>query len=257
MAIIVKLQDGTFADLDVAAVALGINTARVGRQLEVAGVMLSRTSEDVGGTALGLVAEGPGLGQIAINANYSPDDPTKHWKRTLTLSGGNVGIGSGFDVDNHPTERLVVQGNILVTGDVRLEGADCAEEFGVDDDLALDPGTVMVIGEHERLRQCVEAYDRRVAGVVSGAGVCRPGIILGRDPSARTRIPLALAGRVYCKVDAEYGPVRVGDLLTTSSTPGHAMRALDSRKVFGAILGKALRPWTEGRGLVPVLVALQ
>jgi hypothetical protein len=71
------------------------------------------------------------------------------------------------------------------------------------------------------------------------------------------RIPLALAGKVYCKVDAEYSAVALGDLLTTSATPGHAMKALDLRRSFGAILGKALQPLSKGRGLIPVLVALQ
>jgi len=49
----------------------------------------------------------------------------------------------------------------------------------------------------------------------------------------------------------------VGDLLTTSPTPGHAMRADDPGRAFGAVLGKALRPLADGQGLVPILVALQ
>ena len=59
------------------------------------------------------------------------------------------------------------------------------------------------------------------------------------------------------KVDATYGPIALGDLLTTSSTPGHAMTASDPSTAFGAVIGKALRPWNDGAGLVPVLVALQ
>ena len=68
---------------------------------------------------------------------------------------------------------------------------------------------------------------------------------------------LALMGKVFCKVDASYGPIEVGDLLTTSDTPGHAMKAFDHRKAFGAVIGKALGPITSGQGLVPVLVALR
>jgi hypothetical protein len=66
-----------------------------------------------------------------------------------------------------------------------------------------------------------------------------------------------LIGKVYCKVDAGYGAIEIGDLLTTSPTPGSAMKANDPLKAFGAVLGKALRPLTEGQGLIPVLVALQ
>jgi hypothetical protein len=71
------------------------------------------------------------------------------------------------------------------------------------------------------------------------------------------RLPVALIGKVYCKVDAQYGAIRVGDLLTTSATPGHAMKAEDSVKAFGAVLGKALGGLFSGTGLVPILVCLQ
>jgi hypothetical protein len=66
-----------------------------------------------------------------------------------------------------------------------------------------------------------------------------------------------LLGKVFCKVDAQYGAVEVGDLLTTSPTPGHAMKASDPAKAFGAVIGKALRPLTEGHSLIPILIALQ
>ena len=64
-------------------------------------------------------------------------------------------------------------------------------------------------------------------------------------------------GKVYCKVDADHAPIKVGDLLTTASTPGHAMKATDALRAFGAVIGKALQPLQSGTGLVAVLVALQ
>jgi hypothetical protein len=70
-------------------------------------------------------------------------------------------------------------------------------------------------------------------------------------------MPVSLMGKVYCKVDAQYAPIEVGDLLTTSPTPGHAMKAADPLKAFGTIVGKALRPLAAGKGLIPILVALQ
>jgi hypothetical protein len=70
------------------------------------------------------------------------------------------------------------------------------------------------------------------------------------------RRPIALIGKVYCKVDASFGAIAAGDLLTTSPTPGHAMKSADSAKSFGTTLGKALRSWADGKGLIPVLVAL-
>jgi len=174
-------------------------------------------------------------------------------------SNGNVGIG----VDA-ATEKLEVNGNILATGDVilttgdiRLTGADCAEEFDVENDEAIEPGMVIVIGDDERLQRCTRAYDRAVAGVVSGAGGYRPGIVLGSVVSNEKRVRLALTGRVYCRVDASYSPIAIGDLLTTSPAPGHAMKACDSVRAFGAVIGKALRPLDDGAGLIPILVALQ
>ena len=63
--------------------------------------------------------------------------------------------------------------------------------------------------------------------------------------------------KVFCKVDAEYGPVEVGDLLTTLPTAGHSMKAEDPLRAFGAVIGKALASHSSGRGLIPVLVVLQ
>jgi hypothetical protein len=71
------------------------------------------------------------------------------------------------------------------------------------------------------------------------------------------RVPLALSGKAFCKVDATYAPVEIGDLLTTSPTLGFAMKAMDPRKAFGAVVGKALRPLPCGQELIPVLLALQ
>ena len=71
------------------------------------------------------------------------------------------------------------------------------------------------------------------------------------------RFPVALTGRVYVWVDASYGAVQPGDLLTTSDTPGHAMVVADHEQAQGAILGKAMTALPEGRGLVLVLVSLQ
>jgi hypothetical protein len=142
-------------------------------------------------------------------------------------------------------------------GDILFRNGDCAEEFDFADGPAIQPGSVVALRDDGKLHLASDAYDRRVAGIVSGAGDTRPGIILGRDPTRLRRVPVALAGRVQCLVDAKYGAVRVGDLLTTSETPGHAMHAADPTRAFGSVIGKAMSQLTTGVGLVPVLVALQ
>lgn len=150
------------------------------------------------------------------------------------------------------------EGDVEVTGDIRLTNADCAEDFDIADANLIEPGTVMVLGDDEgALHQSNKPYDKRVAGVVSGAGNYKPGIVLDKQKSEKDRKPIALLGKVYCKADARYGAIEVGDLLTTSASPGHAMKAADPFKSFGAVIGKALRPLKEGQGLIPILIALQ
>jgi hypothetical protein len=149
------------------------------------------------------------------------------------------------------------EGIVVVTGDVELRNADCAEDFEVSGAEQVEPGTVMALNNEGRLEQSMQPYDKRVAGVVSGAGDLKPGIVLGRQPGHLDRVPLALVGRVNCKIDASYGQVEVGDLLTTSPTRGHAMKANDPVKAFGAVIGKALDTLKEGQGLIQILVSLQ
>jgi hypothetical protein len=168
------------------------------------------------------------------------------------LQNGTVGIGTSA-----PQATLHVEGNVMVSGDIVLQNADCAEEFDIAVNEDADPGTVMVLDDSGYLRASVKSYDRKVAGVVAGAGDLRPGLILGRRPGKTDRVPIALLGKTYCKVDAQFAPIAVGDLLTTSSTIGHAMRASDPAQAFGSIIGKALGPLPSGTGSIPILVALQ
>ena len=150
------------------------------------------------------------------------------------------------------------EGDVEVTGDVRLVNADCAEDFEIASGDAVEPGTVMVIDARGLLRPSSRPYDRAVAGVISGAGGYRPAIVLDKQAAGGgTRLPVALVGKVCCKVDAQYGPIEVGDLLTTSPTPGYAMKAANRKKAFGSVLGKALTSLPAGRGLVTTLVTLQ
>jgi hypothetical protein len=156
------------------------------------------------------------------------------------------------------------RGDVEVTGDIRLLGADCAEEFDTSGADKVEPGTVMVLSSSEgALEVSSKAYDKRVAGIASGAGGFKPGIVLDKKQlqeesnENKRRMPIAMMGKVYCKVDATYSPIEVGDLLTTSPTLGHAMKADDPIKAFGSVIGKALRSIRRGKGVIPVLVALQ
>lgn len=153
--------------------------------------------------------------------------------------------------------RVWIGGELGVGGDILLANADCAEDFDVVDLQLAEPGSVMVIGEDGVLHPCARAYDKCVAGVISGAGQYKPGLILDKQAGVADRSPVALLGKVCCKVTADSAPIEIGDLLTTSDLPGHAMKAVDPSRAFGAVIGKALRPLREGCGLIPILIALQ
>ena len=180
-----------------------------------------------------------------------------------------VNTGGGFGVWASGKTAGYFEGDVVITGDITgvktisvqkdvvLTGADCAEQFDTYDAKPLEPGTIVVIDDEGKLRQSSGAYDKRVAGVVSGAGEYRPAIVLDRRASSEGRVSVALVGKVYCKVDADPAPIAVGDLLTTSVRPGFAMKAADPVQAFGAVIGKALKPLRAGQGVIPILVALQ
>jgi hypothetical protein len=142
-------------------------------------------------------------------------------------------------------------------GDITLRNADCAEEFEVMCTADAEPGTVMALGDDGRLRPSCRAHETAVVGVVSGAGAYRPGIVLDKQPGRSDRRPIAMIGKTYVKVTDEAGPIGIGDLLTSSSTPGHAMRAIDPLRAFGAVIGKAIAAHAGGAGLIPMVIALQ
>lgn len=170
---------------------------------------------------------------------------------------GGVGVfGRGAKLAGQFEGNVSVIGNVTAR-DVVLDGGDCAEDFDIASASKMEAGTVMVINETGSLQESQQAYDRRVVGVISGADGCKPGLVLARQHSQINRMPIALIGRVYCKADAGYSPIGVGDMLTSSPTPGHAMKAMDAQKAFGAVVGKALRPLCAGKGLIPILIALQ
>jgi hypothetical protein len=140
---------------------------------------------------------------------------------------------------------------------------DLAEVTPVKEEDQLSQGEVVVTDSDKGLRvtRSTRPYDTSVLGIVSsyeqaamviGAGV-------GPENAAKTkdRLPVALIGRVKAKVSAENGAIKAGDLLTTSSTPGHLMKCDDLTKCIGAVAAKAFGPWEKDTGTIEVLVTLQ
>jgi hypothetical protein len=140
-------------------------------------------------------------------------------------------------------------------------GSDLSEQFDIrGPDGTVKPGMLVSIDPQHAGKLVIsdQAYDRRVAGIISGAGGVKPGMLMGQSGSAADgQYPVALTGRVYCWADASDGPIQPGDLLTTSNVPGHAGKVADFSKAQGAIIGKAMTALSGGRGLVLVLVQPQ
>ena len=176
----------------------------------------------------------------------------------LQPGGGSVGIGTAS-----PTSTLHVVGSGFFTGSLTVNGnlaakyQDVAE--WVESSQELTAGTVVVL-DATRSNQVIastQAYDSRVAGVVSS----RPGLVLGEQGEGRVMV--ATTGRVKVKVDASEGPIEIGDLLVTSDTEGVAMKSVAVEvggvRIHrpGTLLGKALEPLAHGTGEILVLLSMQ
>jgi len=191
----------------------------------------------------------PGAFRLHVNSSQARfaffDSPTDSAREIVTIRGTGDVIITG----KTQTKALEITG-----------GSDLAEPFEIGDVGAIKPGMVVTIdpARSGHLRLAYRAYDKTVAGVVSGANGINPGLTMKQEGTvADGSLPVALSGRVYCWADASYGSIKPGDLLTTSKTPGHARKVTNSTKAHGAIIGKAMTGLKSGKGLVLVLVTLQ
>lgn len=129
-------------------------------------------------------------------------------------------------------------------------GADLAENYYTVDD-SIVAGNIVSIDQTlpAGAKKSTKAYDSQILGIVSTA----PGKILddGIGRNFGRAIPIALSGRVPVKVTAENGPIKVGDLITSSSVAGVGMKATKS----GVIVGQAMTGYSgDGIGMVFVFV---
>jgi hypothetical protein len=158
-------------------------------------------------------------------------------------------LGNVWCSNNFSTLSLTIRG-----------GSDLAEPFKITSSKEEVPdGSVVVIDKSNpgHLKVSSQPYDTRVAGVLSGANGVHPGIQMQQQGLLEGDRNVALTGRVYVQADISNGPIEPGDLLTTSSAPGRAMKVTDHLRAQGAILGKAMSGLSEGDGMVLVLVTLQ
>ncbi len=263
---------------------LGIGTTTPGEKLHVVGNM--KVVDSSGNDAV--VLQPDGLGSAGRISMYDTDgDETvrlvaaesstsgaelilKDVDGTITIeldgdyagTGGYIALRQAdgtqvitLDADYSGDGRIITQ-ELQITG-----GSDLSEQFDIDGVKdAVKAGMVVSIDPKRPGKLLISkmAYDNKVAGIISGAGGVKPGMMMGQKGSAADGVyPVALTGRVYCWADASTGAIQPGDLLTTSSVPGHAMKVSEHSRALGAIIGKAMTSLEKGKGLILVLVSLQ
>jgi hypothetical protein len=154
--------------------------------------------------------------------------------------------------------RLTIDANgTVIVPVLQIQGgSDVAEPFEMATHDIPKGAVVSIDPRHPgKLTLSTRAYDKRVAGVLSGAKDIQPGIRLTSMDDKGDNV--ALSGRVYALADARTGPILPGDLLTTSNTPGYCMKVTDYARAQGAVIGKAMSVLRSGRGEVLVLVTHQ
>lgn len=266
----------------------GDATSAAGASIGAEGVTVSPTGMGVegindsatgdGGDAAGVVGifngtGGTGSGVIGITA--APTGSGTYGQSisgigVTGITGGSTGLGGYFDntaagniivgaVNGVHKFRVDGTGKGYFDGGTQTGGADFAESVAVAASHEIhEPGDLLVVDANgkRQLKLSSEPYSTLVAGIHS----TKPGVLAtphGMNEVAANEIPLAIVGIVPCKVSAENGPIQPGDLLVTSSTPGHAMKGTDRSRMLGAVVGKALEPLSEGQGVIQVLVTLQ
>lgn len=217
------------------------------------------TSTGVGKSGvLGIQNNASGLAGVAgLSTNG-----TAVFGKTDSASATAAFFWNGAGGDAIRTDGNVRVGGRTVTRVLEITGgADVAEPFATKAPEEIQPGHVVTIAEDGTgtLELSRTAYNTCVAGIVSGANGINPGLCLSQEGvNHEGHHKVALSGRVYCLADASLGEIKPGDLLTTSDTPGHAMKVRDHSRSQGAILGKAMSRLGKGeKGHVLVLVTLQ
>ncbi len=180
----------------------------------------------------------PSYGGIYTDTWYNGGSPIQFAQRKIVIPTLNeFKITKDVDLISLKTDGLSVfrvnsDGDIYTSsyGSFNTGGADLAENYT--SQTHLEKGEVVSIDPQNNhgVKRSNYQYQPDVLGVVS----TDPGFVAGSY--TKDSYPVALVGRVPVKVSTENGLIRTGDNLTSSSVPGHAMKATKA----GRILGKAL-----------------
>lgn len=253
---------------------VGIGTSDPQERLEIANI----STDPLNNVARLRITETDFSQNAELQLQYGAG-PSDHWaiyneqgSDTLNIWSYNGGINSGNRLTitqsgvvvigaSAPTKagvyKLWSEGNVGIVGDLNIwgnlsfPGADVAENFEPQGDLP--DGTVVIMGDgsYRSVKSSISSYDKTVIGVVSD----NAGVIMGRADNGEERVPIAMVGVVGVLISTENGAIEKGDLLTTSDTPGYAMKA--TAPEVGTVIGKALESFSGKRGNIKALINLQ
>ncbi|MDR1943030.1 MAG: hypothetical protein LBQ04_02805 [Endomicrobium sp.] len=188
---------------------------------------------------------------FASTAAWTENVSTATWATSSTWVTGKIdGSQIVSNISSNTPYQIFVDSAIFAStaAYVLATGGDLAEIYSSKENLK--PGDVVVIFQDidNTIEKSKSPDSVRVAGVIS----TEPGLVIN---SKEQGYQLALVGKVPVKVTNEGGSIIRGDLLTTSSIPGHAKKA--SNPKTGSIIGKALENFSGTKGTILVLVNLQ
>jgi hypothetical protein len=230
----------------------------------VAGVSTSGQAIDgLSGSGDGVVGDSTSADGVLAVTDHPSGGGTAAAIHAINTSTGDIFIGEGNGVR---VARIDGSGKGFFDGGTQTGGADYAESIKASVNAStLTPGDVLAIDPQEPNE--VRLSDRPDSQLLIGVYSTKPSVLAvgnrGIGDSLAGTVPVAMLGIVPTKVSAENGPVAPGDLLTTATTPGYAMKAkpaiVAGVAVYptGAILGKALQSLRAGRGVISVLVTLR
>ncbi|MEM5794482.1 MAG: hypothetical protein QXS48_00390 [Candidatus Aenigmatarchaeota archaeon] len=168
----------------------------------------------------------------------------------LRIYRGNLSIWRGGVCVDSDGDCTAPQAGYIIAVGYQTGRSDIAEAIHVRDKVEIGDVVIIDSEKNNQFTLTNKSYDTRVAGVISAA----PGMILGLEELTKDKVFLAVAGIVPTKVTTINGPIRRGDLLTTSNISGYAMKA--TKYVPGAIIGKAMESLESGEGKINVLINL-
>ncbi len=201
---------------------------------------------DAAGT-LRFVSRNVGFLRLSINPNGNVLVPGDLNTRSVALDSGTTINGDGANVIGKVTASAGFNGRCLNPGENFNTGTcnqDIAETFGTD--TRTEPGDLVVLIPEDRAVPAVQLSTQPYAAAIAGVVSTKPGLVFDQGETILAgdtgnlitdeKTVVAMVGRVPAKFSLENGPIAVGDPLTSSSTPGAAMKATQAGRIIGYAL---------------------